>query len=121
MAQPWPFFFLATFLAAFFFFFAMEMAPYREHPDTHLTPLPLDARGRERDDVSSVVARARARASADDWRVVKDEGKNCQEKFWIFFRNSSVARLTFPAPCISSASMTTRYDCRRAQSSSSAT
>jgi hypothetical protein len=43
MAQPWPFFFLATFLAAFFFFFAMEMAPYREHPDTHLTPLPADA------------------------------------------------------------------------------
>jgi hypothetical protein len=43
MAQPWPFFFLATFLAAFFFFFAMEMAPYHEHPDTHLTPLPVDA------------------------------------------------------------------------------
>jgi hypothetical protein len=26
-AQPWPFFFLATFLAAFFFFFAIVMAP----------------------------------------------------------------------------------------------
>jgi hypothetical protein len=26
-AQPWPFFFLATFLAAFFFFFAIVVAP----------------------------------------------------------------------------------------------
>jgi hypothetical protein len=34
---------LATFLAAFFFFFAMEMAPYREHPNKHLTPDPADA------------------------------------------------------------------------------
>jgi hypothetical protein len=110
MAQPWPFFFLATFLAAFFFFFAMEMAPYHKHPDTHLTPLPLDAQGRERDDVSSVVARACARASADDWRVVRDEGKNCQGKFTKIFRNSSVARLTFPAPRIVSAPATTRYD-----------
>jgi hypothetical protein len=37
MAQPWPFFFLATFLAAFFFFLAMELAPSREHPDKLLT------------------------------------------------------------------------------------
>jgi hypothetical protein len=34
---------LATFLAAFFFFFAMDMAPCREHPDTNLTPISADA------------------------------------------------------------------------------
>jgi hypothetical protein len=52
MIQPWPFFFLATFLAAFFFFFAMEMAPYHEHPEKVLTSQPPDALGRGRDDVS---------------------------------------------------------------------
>ena len=50
-AQPWPFFlvvfFLATFLAAFFFFLAMEMAPCHEHPVTHLTSTPPDALVRE--------------------------------------------------------------------------
>jgi hypothetical protein len=46
--QPWPFFFLATFLAAFFFFFAMEMAPYHEHPCMVLTSTPPDALGGER-------------------------------------------------------------------------
>ncbi len=57
-AQPWPFFlvvfFLATFLAAFFFFLAMEMAPYHEHPVTHLTSTPPDALGKEVDDVSTL-------------------------------------------------------------------
>jgi hypothetical protein len=121
MAQPWPFFFLATFLAAFFFFFAMEMAPYREHPDTHLTPLPVDAQRRERDDVSTVDARASARVSADDLRVVKDGDKNCQEKIVIFFQISPAAWLTFPSPGMHDAFTTTRYDCRRAHSSSSVT
>ncbi len=55
-AQPWPFFlvvfFLATFLAAFFFFLAMEMAPCHEHPVTHLTSTPPDALGKGVDDVS---------------------------------------------------------------------
>ena len=27
MTQPWPFFFLAAFLAAFFFFLAIDLAP----------------------------------------------------------------------------------------------
>ncbi|MFM8708203.1 MAG: hypothetical protein ACKOHK_09005, partial [Planctomycetia bacterium] len=36
-AQPWPFFFLATFLAAFFFFFAIVMAPCHEHPHGYTT------------------------------------------------------------------------------------
>ena len=35
--QPWPFFFLATFLAAFFFFFAIVMAPCHEHPHCYTT------------------------------------------------------------------------------------
>jgi hypothetical protein len=39
---------LAAFLAAFFFFFAMDMAPCREHPDTNLTPISVDAQGRKR-------------------------------------------------------------------------
>jgi hypothetical protein len=43
---------LATFVAAFFFFFAMEMAPYHEHPLTVLTSTPPDALGRGADDVS---------------------------------------------------------------------
>jgi hypothetical protein len=56
-AQPWPFFlvvfFLATFLAAFFFFLAMEMAPCHEHPVMHLTSTPPDAHGKGVDDVST--------------------------------------------------------------------
>ena len=39
-AQPWPFFFLATFLAAFFFFFAIVMAPCHEHPHCYTTVPP---------------------------------------------------------------------------------
>ncbi|MEI6256906.1 MAG: hypothetical protein WCQ77_09720, partial [Planctomycetota bacterium] len=39
--QPWPLlFFLATFLAAFFFFFAMVMAPCDEHPHFYTTGPP---------------------------------------------------------------------------------
>jgi hypothetical protein len=33
-------FFLATFLAAFFFFFAMVMAPSVEHPNSNPRPIP---------------------------------------------------------------------------------
>ncbi|MEI8228729.1 MAG: hypothetical protein WCH77_10770, partial [Planctomycetota bacterium] len=50
-----PFFFLATFLAAFFFFFAMEMAPYRERPDTHHTADPLGTLSKGSVDVSRLV------------------------------------------------------------------
>ena len=42
MPQPWPFFFLATFLAAFFFFLAIELAPSNEHPDMQHTPDPRE-------------------------------------------------------------------------------
>jgi hypothetical protein len=44
---------LATFLAAFFFFLAMKMAPCHEHPDTYLTPDPPDALGKGAGDVST--------------------------------------------------------------------
>jgi hypothetical protein len=52
MAQPWPFFFLATFLAAFFFFLAMELAPCHEHPNTHLTANSSGALREELADIS---------------------------------------------------------------------
>jgi hypothetical protein len=52
---------------------------------------------------------------------VRDDGKNCQEKFGNIFPNSSDAWLTFPAPGMGRATAKTRYDWRRAQSSSSAT
>ena len=66
-AQPWPFFlvvfFLATFLAAFFFFLAMEMAPCHEHPVTHLTSTPPDALGKGEDDVSVITEKRRSACS----------------------------------------------------------
>ena len=49
-AQPWPFFFLATFLAAFFFFFAIVMAPCHEHPHGY-TAIPPGALGEGKADV----------------------------------------------------------------------
>ena len=47
-AQPWPFFFLATFLAAFFFFFAIVMAPCHEHPHASHGHSPGCSRGGEK-------------------------------------------------------------------------
>jgi hypothetical protein len=47
MIQPWPFFFLATFLAAFFFFFAIDLAPCHEHPARNSHPLPRVLSGGE--------------------------------------------------------------------------
>jgi hypothetical protein len=72
---------LATFLAAFFFFFAMEMAPCHEHPEKVLTSAPPDAlrEGSERrfGDVLTTITR---RHHVTDGRVVDDARENCQEK-----------------------------------------
>jgi hypothetical protein len=47
---------LAAFLAAFFFFFAMELAPSTRAPNTHHPPDPWDAQARGSGDASSAGA-----------------------------------------------------------------
>jgi hypothetical protein len=54
--------------------------------------------GTETDDVSSTVHRDCSRFTTDDWRVVSDGAKNCQEKFRKFFRILSSGWRTLPAP-----------------------
>lgn len=106
--QPWPFFFLATFLAAFFFFFAIVMAPCHEHPHCYTT-IPPGALLEGTDDVSRRVESSRAtlltRCSATLHRaangVVKDDSENCQEMFRTFFEKSSQkGRCTPPADAL---------------------
>jgi hypothetical protein len=88
MAQPWPFFFLATFLAAFFFFLAMELAPSREHPESISRPIPRVFQG-EATDVSPSREPDLSCPIDVDERVVRDGTENCQEKFTKFFRESA--------------------------------
>ena len=85
MPQPWPFFFLATFLAAFFFFFAMEMAPSNEHPNTHLTPDPQGAQHGIGRRYRRPKHHGEPRCTSDDVHVVRDAPENCQEKSVNFF------------------------------------
>ena len=54
MTQPWPFFlvfFLATFLAAFFFFLAIDMAPSTD-TQTRITRPALEVSSKDRTTVS---------------------------------------------------------------------
>jgi hypothetical protein len=48
---------LAAFLAAFFFFFAMELAPSTRAPNTHHPPDPWDAQARGSGDASPTECR----------------------------------------------------------------
>jgi hypothetical protein len=83
---------LATFLAAFFFFLAMELAPCHEHPDTHLTPDPPDALGRGAGDVSATCEGDYSSRVTPMRRVVEDGRKNCQGKKSDFFPAGAAAR-----------------------------
>ena len=61
MTQPWPFFFLATFLAAFFFFLAIDLAPSKRAPETRLTSAPRGAHTTGTNDVIGMWKTAIAR------------------------------------------------------------
>jgi hypothetical protein len=86
MPQPWPFFFLATFLAAFFFFLAMDLAPSKRAPGNKAH---VRSQGRSHDGIERRHQRAKNRDCSwfphDDVHVVKDAPENCQEKFPNFF------------------------------------
>jgi hypothetical protein len=92
IAQPWPFFFLATFLAAFFFFFAIAMAPCHEHPHTSHDRSPgCSGGGNDRrfaspfHVVSNDFHRCKRPLHGVTIVVVQDDAENCQEIFGKIF------------------------------------
>jgi len=107
-AQPWPFFFLATFLAAFFFFFAIVMAPCHEHPHCYTTIPPgallegtVDVSLRVEASQTPLLTRCVATLHRAANGVVKDDSENCQEMFRIFFEKiSQNCRCTPPADAV---------------------
>jgi len=106
--QPWPFFFLATFLAAFFFFFAIVMAPCHEHPHCYTTIPPgallegtVDVSLRVEASQTPLLTRCMATLHRAANGVVKDDSENCQEMFRIFFEKiSQDCRCTRPADAV---------------------